>query len=139
MSYKQGTEMNKLDELKKAITLLEGQDLDALKQALALVGEPIAEVSSKAMTAQGSKVKIVVLQRGWVVVGEYSQTATEAKLENAATIRVWGTTKGLGELAADGPTSSTKLDKAGTVTFERLTTVLVIDVKDDAKWIAKLS
>jgi len=118
---------------------LEGQDLDALKQALALVGEPVAEVAQSPVEAQGSKVKIVVLQRGWVVVGQYSQTATEAKLENAATIRVWGTTKGLGELAADGPTSSTKLDKAGTVRFERLTTVLVIDVKDDAKWIAKLS
>lgn len=130
----------KLEELKKAITLLEGQDLEALKNAMTLIGETVElprDVSVDA-TAQGSKVKIVVLQRGWVCVGLYSQTATEGTLENAATIRVWGTTKGLGELASDGPTSSTKLDKAGTVRFERLTTVLVIDVKDDAKWIKAL-
>ncbi len=131
--------MGKLEDLKNAIALLEGQDLSALKQALALVGEPVSEASQSSAEAQGSKVKIVVLQRGWVAVGEYSQTATEATLTNAATIRVWGTTKGLGELAADGPTSSTKLDKAGTIRFERLTTVLVIDVKDDAKWLSKLS
>lgn len=131
--------MNKLEDLKKAIALLENQDIPALKQALTLIGEPLAEMSLSPVEAQGSKVKIVVLQRGWVAVGEYSQTATEARLENAATIRVWGTTKGLGELALDGPTSSTKLDKAGTITFERLTTVLVIDVKDSDKWLKQLS
>ena len=131
--------MNKLEQLQEAINLLKDQDIDKVKQALALIGEPVSEPSQSPVEAPGSKVKIVVLQRGWVVVGEYSQTATHAKLENAATIRLWGTTKGLGELALDGPTSSTKLDKAGTVTFERLTTVLVIDVKDDEKWISELS
>ncbi len=130
---------NKLTELKSAIALLEGQDIDALKRALTLIGEPVTEVSQPPVEADGSQVKIVVLQRGWVVVGLYSHTATEATLENAATIRVWGTTKGLGELALDGPTSSTKLDKAGTIHFERLTTVLIIDVKDSNKWLSKLS
>lgn len=33
----------KLEQLKSAITLLEGQDVDALKQALSLIGEPVAE------------------------------------------------------------------------------------------------
>lgn len=132
---------DKLSKLKSAIELLEGQDIDALKQALALIGETPEEQihESYDITPKGSKVKIIVLQRGWVVVGEYSQTATEGTLTNAATIRVWGTTKGLGELASDGPTSSTKLDKAGIVRFERLTTVLVLDVKDDTEWISKLS
>lgn len=131
--------MNKLETLKEAIALLEGKDLEKLKSALAVIGEPIVESSSAATQILGSKIKIVVLQRGWVVVGSYSHNATEATLENAATIRVWGTTKGLGELAQDGPTSTTKLDKAGTIRFERLTSVLVLDVKDDAKWLAKLS
>lgn len=129
----------KLEELKKAIGLLEGQDLDALKQALSLVGEPVSEpAQTPPGQVLGSKVKIVVLQRGWVVVGEYTHNATEATLENAAVIRTWGTTKGLGELALDGPTSSTKLDKAGTIRFERLTSVLVIDVAEDSKWLSKL-
>jgi hypothetical protein len=130
--------MNKLEKLKSAIDLLEGQDLDALKQALALIGEPVSEVDQSPVEAQGSKVKIVVLQRGWVCVGEYSQTATKGTLENASVIRLWGTSKGLGELALNGPTSSTKLDKTGTVRFELLTTVLIIDVKDDAKWMSSL-
>jgi hypothetical protein len=131
----------KIEKLQSALDLLKGQDIDALKSALTLIGEaPEEQVHENYdVTPQGSKVKIIVLQRGWVVVGEYSQTATEGTLTNAATIRVWGTTKGLGELAEDGPTSSTKLDKAGTIRFERLTTVLVLDVKDSDKWISKLS
>lgn len=34
--------MSKLEELEKAISLLKGQDIDALKHALMLIGEPIA-------------------------------------------------------------------------------------------------
>lgn len=102
-------------------------------------GDVQGAATAVTVSSLGSKVKIVVLQRGWVVVGKYSQTDTEGMLEDAATIRIWGTTKGLGELALDGPTSSTKLDKAGIIRFERLTTVLVLDVKDDDKWTRALS
>lgn len=73
--------------------------------------------------------KIVVLQRGWVFVGRYSldpQTQI-VTLTDARNIRIWGTTKGLGELAESGPTSKTKLDPAGVVTFHLLTQVLALD------------
>lgn len=61
--------------------------------------------------------KIVVLQRGWVAVGEYYRDGYECRLENASVIRRWGTTKGLGELAINGPLEDTKLDKSGTIEF----------------------
>ena len=57
---------------------------------------------------------IVVLDRGWVYVGDVTITGDYLRIENAKNIRVWGTTQGLGELIS-GPTSSTKLDHVGTV------------------------
>lgn len=78
--------------------------------------------------------QIVVLQRGWVVVGHVRRSFDELTIENASVIRYWGTTKGLGELV-DGPTSKTKLDAAGTIHANVLGVVLTLDVKADA-WTA---
>lgn len=75
----------------------------------------------------GSEVKIAILQRGWVFVGKFSKVGSVCKLSNAQNIRIWGTTKGLGELAEDGPTSSTKMDKVNDVTFHELSIVALID------------
>lgn len=61
--------------------------------------------------------KIIVLQRGWVAVGRYYRNGTECRLEEASVIRRWGTTKGLGELALNGPQKDTKLDKSGIISF----------------------
>lgn len=78
--------------------------------------------------------KIVVLQRGWVMVGKFERTGSDCKLHNASVIRNWGTTKGLGEIAANGPTKDTKLDKTnGLVEFDYLTVVATIGCNDD-KW-----
>ncbi len=78
----------------------------------------------------GSKIKIVILQRGWVFVGKYSQEGMKCTLTNAYNIRTWGTTKGLGELAEDGPQSATKLDKVNDVQFHILTAIAAIDCND---------
>lgn len=78
-------------------------------------------------------IKIVVLQRGWVVIGQYSEDGEYSVLENAAVIRRWGTTKGLGELALEGKQAETKLDKCGTVRFHKLTSVMLIDCVSE-KW-----
>lgn len=81
--------------------------------------------------------KIVVLQRGWILIGNFEQDKDKCKLHNASVIRIWGTTKGLGELV-DGPTSTTKLDKChGVVEFNELTMVLSISARED-KWLGKL-
>lgn len=79
-------------------------------------------------------IKIVILQRGWCMVGRLEKTGSDCKLHDASVIRAWGTTKGLGEIAALGPTSSTKLDKCyGLVEFDSLTVVASISCNEE-KW-----
>lgn len=83
-------------------------------------------------------IKIVILQRGWVMVGYFSRNGNDCKLECASVIRSWGTTKGLGEIAEGGPTSSTKLDKCyGLVEFDYLTVVASVACKESV-WANKL-
>jgi hypothetical protein len=78
--------------------------------------------------------KIVVLQRGWIVAGKMERDGSHCKIHKAVVIRNWGTTKGLGELAIDGPKSSTKLDPCnGVVEFHYLTVVLTISLNEE-KW-----
>lgn len=87
---------------------------------------------------KNSDIKIIVLQRGWVMIGRYSKNGDTCTLENAYVIRTWGTTEGLGELALKGKQSGTKLDKAGHVEFHVLTVVATINC-DDSKWDSELS
>ena len=67
--------------------------------------------------------QIVILQRGWVFVGDMVRVGNDCKLENAACIRRWGTTLGLGQIAENGPTADTKLEPCPVVRFHYLTMV----------------
>ena len=81
-------------------------------------------------------IKIAILQRGWVIVGRFERNnvSSDCKMSNASIIRIWGTTNGLGEIAKNGPTDKTKLDKCyGIVQLDYLTVVATIDC-DQAKW-----
>jgi hypothetical protein len=78
--------------------------------------------------------RIVVLQRGWVAVGDYTETENEVQLDNAAIIRRWGTEEGLGELAANGPTKSTVLDPCPIIRTHKLAVVLSMEIVED-KWV----
>ena len=79
----------------------------------------------------GADVRIVILQRGWVMVGYYSREGDNCKLHKASVIRIWGTTKGLGEIAAGGPTKATQLDPTnGLVEFHRLTEIANITCQE---------
>ena len=78
-------------------------------------------------------IRIVVLQRGWVVVGQWGQDGDQVTITDASVIRRWGTTKGLGEIAKDGPTGDTILDPAGTVRCNELAVVMSLDC-DESKW-----
>ena len=81
-----------------------------------------------------SAVRIVVLQRGWVMIGRYERAGDNCKLHNAQVIRNWGTTKGLGELAGEGPKKDTKLDPTnGLVEFHRLTEICTV-LCEESKW-----
>lgn len=87
---------------------------------------------AKSATAKPVK-RIVVLQRGWVAVGDYAADGDEVSLTNASIVRRWGTTKGLGELAANGPRPNTILDPCGTLRVHQLAVVLMLDC-EVAKW-----
>ena len=77
--------------------------------------------------------QIVVLQRGWIVIGDVNKTDTEVHIRNCSVIRVWGTTNGLGEIAENGPTNKTELDPCPAVTVHPLGVVLYMNVNED-KW-----
>lgn len=73
-------------------------------------------------------IKIVLLQRGWVVIGRYSEEENDmCVLNDAYVIRRWGTSGGLGQLALEGKQSETKLEKTGVVKFHKLTSVAMIE------------
>ena len=74
--------------------------------------------------------QIVVADRGWVFLGDvYSDDQGNKIINDAKVVRVWGTTKGLGELALTGPTKDTKLDDSGTVRVPSRSVVAVFDCK----------
>lgn len=61
------------------------------------------------------RIEIVILDRGWVVVGKVDISGEEVTISSGYVVRYWGTVKGLGEIAEGGPTSKTILDKTPTV------------------------
>jgi hypothetical protein len=77
--------------------------------------------------------EIVVLHRGWVVVGDVTKEENVFFVSNASIVRRWGTTKGLGEIALNGPTSNTVLDPCGSVKVHELAVVFSIPCNEE-KW-----
>jgi len=69
-------------------------------------------VTKKAPKSLNNK-EIVVVSEGWVFEG----VPCEGGITEAAVIRVWGTTKGLGEIALEGHTPRTVMDPCGEVTL----------------------
>ena len=83
-------------------------------------------------------IRIVLLQRGWNLIGRYSQVSeSECTLSDASVIRNWGTTKGLGQLAMEGKQPNTKLDPCPTVRFHPLVVIGTIDCSEEV-WECKL-
>lgn len=67
-------------------------------------------------TNQNMGKQIVVLDRGWVYVGDVITVGEMVTIKNARNIRRWGTTRGLGELANGPVAGKTVTDDAGEVT-----------------------
>lgn len=72
---------------------------------------------------------IVVADRGFVYVGDVTMDEQFAIVQNAKNIRRWGTERGLGELALEGPKSETVLDAVGTVRIPTRAVISVIDTE----------
>lgn len=75
--------------------------------------------------------QIVVLDRGWVYVGKTEEQGDKLVIEDARCIRYWGTTRGLGQLAADGPTRDTKLDPVGRLKAPMRAVISIIACKSE--------
>lgn len=83
--------------------------MNKLKMLLDLLGE---ETESEMPKSMGQN--IVVLDRGFVYVGNVTREGDFLRITNAKNIRSWGTKNGLGELR-EGPRPETKLDIIGEV------------------------
>lgn len=73
--------------------------------------------------------QIVVLDRGWVLVGKTEEAGDKLVISDARCIRYWGTTSGLGQLAKSGPTEKTKLDPMGRVIAPMRAVIAIIACK----------
>jgi hypothetical protein len=76
---------------------------------------PIKDGKSETETKPAAiNTRIVVLDRGFVYVGNVADEGECLRISNCRNIRRWGTTRGLGELV-DGPLPDTCLDQVGEV------------------------
>jgi hypothetical protein len=83
--------------------------------------------------SESSSRKIVVLDRGFVVVGLVSFDGEYVVIDDCQCVRRWGTTAGLGELASNGPLENTKLDAQPRTVVHKLQVVQMIDCLEE-KW-----
>ena len=74
---------------------------------------------------------IVVVDRGFVYVGDVEIAGDWCNVTQAKNIRFWGTTEGLGELALKGPQKDTKLDMVGIVRIPMRSVISVIDTSGE--------
>lgn len=106
------------------------------------VGE-LREISKIACTTKRKKKEvdhglcIAVLQRGWVYIGEVTQSGDDYLILNGACIRRWGTTKGLGEIASNGPTDNTALEPVPEVKFHEAGKIFLMGA-NESKWAGKI-
>lgn len=66
-----------------------------------------------------------------MVIGDVEKTEADLRINNCSVIRVWGTSKGLGQIAEEGPTDKTKLDPCPPVTVHPLSVVLCMNVNEE--------
>lgn len=78
--------------------------------------------------------QILVVNARWVFVGDVADNVDEVTVTNAYNIRRWGTTKGLGQLAIHGPTSTTVLDECTTVVIPKSQILCRLHVVNPQNW-----
>ena len=78
-------------------------------------GAPVSPIPCSRPGKGFSAPQIIILDRGFVYVGDVTIDADWVTISNARNVRRWGNSKGLGELAKSGPLKDSVLDPAGTV------------------------
>lgn len=80
-----------------------------------------------------SPIQIVVLDRGWIVIGNVEEKEGKTYIKNPSVIRKWGTSNGLGELAIKGKLPNTILDKCLDISVDTANIIFCMDC-DKSKW-----
>ena len=78
------------------------------------------------------EIKIVVLERGFVYVGRYSEDGDKVTITGARALIRWGTSKHIAELV-NGPLPNTKMGDRCTLTARVSQVVYCVEVDND-KW-----
>lgn len=73
--------------------------------------------------------QIVIVKDGFVLIGDVVPAKGGCVVDNASIIRKWGTTRGLGQIALEGPTTETILDSVGKVFIHTHAITMQIDCK----------
>lgn len=83
---------------------------------------------------------IVVADRGFVYIGRVIVLDSWVNVYEASNIRYWGTERGLGQLAIEGPTSKTQVDVIGSVQIPIRAVISIVSVSESARreWALKL-
>lgn len=110
-----------------------GNKMDKLALLKLILDDSGTEVRKPPSSGFSEGLKIVVLQRGWVIVGDLKYHGQEGVLTNASVIRIWGTQKGIGQLALEGKQKETVLDPCGTCRFKVGTEIFILDC-EESKW-----
>lgn len=106
--------------------------MDKLQLVKAIVGSSDCCNVGSSDCCNGSAIRgkhIVVGQRGFVWMGNVREDGEYIVIDDCSCIRVWGTTKGLGEIALSGPTPKTVLDPQPVTRLHRLAVVEMIQCK----------
>lgn len=122
---KEYIKMSNLEKIKEVLNIIRVIDADSNCTESPLLNET-------------PKIEIVILQRGWIVVGRFHKKDHDCIVEHGYVIRQWGTTKGLGEIAMNGPTDKTVIDRIPTTRFHELTIVARM-ICEESKWNLKIS
>lgn len=93
------------------------------------MNDPVTQ--EEAATAAMGPQQIVIADRGWVWVGRARIDGESVIIQNARCVRYWGTTRGLGQLAEEGPQPNTKLDPCGRVELNRRALIALIACRSE--------
>lgn len=90
--------------------------------------------TTKLTTKEDWGKQIVILQRGWVVLGDVTKEGEYFTVTNGFVIRRWGTKNGLGQLATEGKQTNTELEPTPKMRIHELTVINLIECDKD-KWL----
>jgi hypothetical protein len=73
---------------------------------------------------------IVVVDNGFVFWGDLHVNGDNCEISNGYNLRRFGTTRGLGQLAIEGPTAETQADKVSLIRVLKTRVVFVMECSD---------